>query len=67
MSVPWKNETMENAKAVCFWLQNSQAFLELLGTACMHMIPPISCLSFDLSHLALCSQPLEGREEPECL
>lgn len=33
MLVSWKNETMENAKAAYFWLQNSHALLELLGTA----------------------------------
>lgn len=67
MLVSWQNETMENAKAVYFWPQNSHALCELLGMTYMHMIPCILCLPLISPHLAPCSQELEDREEPEKL
>lgn len=66
MLVSWKNGTMENAKAAYFWLQNSHALLELLGTTYMHMIPCILCLLLISPHLAP-SRELEDREELEML
>lgn len=66
MLVSWKNETMGNAKAAYFWLQNSHALLELLGTTYMHMIPRILCLPLISPHLAP-SRELEDRQELEML
>lgn len=66
MLVSWKNGTMENAKAAYFWLQNSHALLEPLGTTYMHMIPRILCLLLISPHLAP-SRELEDREELEML
>lgn len=67
MLVSRQNETMENAKAVYFWPQDSHALCELLGTAYMHMIPCILCLPLISPQLAPCRQELEDREEPEML
>lgn len=66
MLVSWENETMENAKAAYFWLQNSHALLELLGTAYMHMILRILCLPLIYPHLAP-SRELQDKEEVEML
>lgn len=67
MLVSWKTETMGNAKAVYFSLQNSRALLELLGTAYMHMIPFILCLPLISPHLTPPTQELQDREELEML
>lgn len=47
MLVSWINETMEDAKAVYFGLQDFSALPEQLGTSTLHMTDPYFTSTLD--------------------